>query len=236
MSYIYCNFVENINFSLLGCIKQKFREYINDSDVFGRCSVPWMKSLLDGKRMPYSNLMPCNSSDAILQTTISLDFFQNAVYQLTYGMLSDGEAVCKGSPNKIFKVGIFHNSTHNLGHNYSINNNLENMSDLSVPCSYVTYQLSSYVLDTYSEITHLLTEDIKRKSTIIFNPKERGPAVVLSFGSTTTVVAERTKLVTFPNFVSSVGGNLGLFVGFSFLATLFAIYEKFNNILTKCRN
>ena len=110
------------------------------------------------------------------------------------------------------------------------------MSDLAVPCSFVTYQLSSYKLDMYAEITHLLAEDIKRKSTMIFEPRQRSPALVLSFGSTTTVVAERTKLVTFPNFVSSVGGNLGLFVGFSFLATLFAIYENFNSILRNGKN
>ena len=34
------------------------------------------------------------------------------------------------------------------------------------------------------------------------------------------------RLVDFANFISSVGGNLGLFLGFSFLGLLFTFYEK----------
>ena len=45
---------------------------------------------------------------------------------------------------------------------------------------------------------------------------------------TTADVAKYTanKVVDLPTFISAVGGNLGLFLGVSFLGTFFWIYEE----------
>ena len=41
------------------------------------------------------------------------------------------------------------------------------------------------------------------------------------------------KLIDFPSFVSATGGNLGLFLGFSFLGILFWFYEFMEKIYLK---
>ena len=48
---------------------------------------------------------------------------------------------------------------------------------------------------------------------------------------TTADVATFTEdqLIDFSGFVSAVGGNLGLFLGFSFLGMLFSLYEYIEN-------
>ena len=50
---------------------------------------------------------------------------------------------------------------------------------------------------------------------------------------TTSDVATFTedRLIDFSGFVSAVGGNLGLFLGFSFLGMLFSLYEYIENVL-----
>ena len=40
------------------------------------------------------------------------------------------------------------------------------------------------------------------------------------------------KLIDFSNFVSAVGGNLGLFLGFSFLGLLSSLYEYIETLLS----
>ena len=50
---------------------------------------------------------------------------------------------------------------------------------------------------------------------------------------TTAYVATFTEdhLIDFSGFVSAVGGNLGLFLGFSFLGMLFSLYEYIENVV-----
>ena len=43
---------------------------------------------------------------------------------------------------------------------------------------------------------------------------------MVGFSTTDVNLSEEVKLSNFPDFVSSVGGNLGLFLGFSFLTLL----------------
>jgi hypothetical protein len=49
----------------------------------------------------------------------------------------------------------------------------------------------------------------------------------------TVLVKSQTKLVTFNGFVSSFGGSLGLFLGFSCLATLLGLVDYIKNTLYK---
>ena len=49
--------------------------------------------------------------------------------------------------------------------------------------------------------------------------------IVMSYSKTIVTVMTTSKLIDLPTFISSIGGNLGLFVGFSFINGLFFLYE-----------
>ena len=50
-------------------------------------------------------------------------------------------------------------------------------------------------------------------------------AVYLYYSTTDIKVSTTSKLISLSSFISSIGGNLGLFVGFSFLSTFFFFYN-----------
>lgn len=67
----------------------------------------------------------------------------------------------------------------------------------------------------------------------LFNVAPGEGLLIVSPGSTERTLVE-TKLMTSAfDLISSVGGNLGLFLGFSLIATLYAIYELCENMLTR---
>ena len=47
----------------------------------------------------------------------------------------------------------------------------------------------------------------------------------LYYGTTNVKVSTTSELIDFPTFISNVGGNLGLFVGFSVLGGFFFVYD-----------
>ena len=50
-------------------------------------------------------------------------------------------------------------------------------------------------------------------------------SVVLNFETSDVTLSEEIQLTTLPDFISSVGGNLGLFIGFSCLPILLKATE-----------
>ena len=50
--------------------------------------------------------------------------------------------------------------------------------------------------------------------------------IVISYATRTVKVITTSRLIDLPSFISSVGGNLGLFVGFSFINMFFFLYEE----------
>ena len=60
----------------------------------------------------------------------------------------------------------------------------------------------------------------------IKNSKKESPRAIFMYYSTTDIkVSTTSKLISLSSFISSIGGNLGLFVGFSFLSTFFFFYN-----------
>ena len=62
-------------------------------------------------------------------------------------------------------------------------------------------------------------------------------SVIINFGSSYLKVSEQINLTNLSNFISAVGGNLGLFIGFSVLPFLLKVIEyiwhlKFNDMFT----
>jgi len=49
--------------------------------------------------------------------------------------------------------------------------------------------------------------------------------VLMSYEDCDVTVSEEIHLTSLPDFISAVGGNLGLFVGFSFLPLLLKVIE-----------
>lgn len=55
--------------------------------------------------------------------------------------------------------------------------------------------------------------------------------MMISYATTSIKVTTTSKLIDTATFISSVGGNLGLFVGFSFTSMFFIIYDKIEKCL-----
>ena len=56
--------------------------------------------------------------------------------------------------------------------------------------------------------------------------------VAMYFTTTDVTTYTEARLIDFSGFVSAVGGNLGLFLGFSFLGMLFDLYGYIENSLS----
>ena len=69
-----------------------------------------------------------------------------------------------------------------------------------------------------------------RRSTGIKRPNNTETySVVINYDTSDVVVSEEIHLTTLPDFISSVGGNLGLFIGFSCLPVLLKATDYFCN-------
>ena len=55
--------------------------------------------------------------------------------------------------------------------------------------------------------------------------------MMISYATTGIKVTTTSKLIDVSSFISSVGGNLGLFVGFSFTSMFFIMYDKIEKFL-----
>lgn len=57
-------------------------------------------------------------------------------------------------------------------------------------------------------------------------------SLYFQYQSTETAVSQKIKILNTSSFISSVGGNLGLFLGFSFLDSLFVICKWVTSCIT----
>ena len=97
-----------------------------------------------------------------------------------------------------------------------------------VPCQTSTYEVRLQTYDDLSLITFkedefsdYTEEGGTAKTTLLDNEK----TITIYYATTDINVSSTSKLIDLPTFISSVGGNLGLFVGFSVLGALFSIYD-----------
>ena len=60
-------------------------------------------------------------------------------------------------------------------------------------------------------------------------------SVVMNFENTDVVVSEEIYLTNLPDFISAVGGNLGLFIGFACLPVLLKATEIVRNVFSSTR-
>ena len=77
------------------------------------------------------------------------------------------------------------------------------------------------------------TREYKRQVNVTVPDDMNTYSVMISFLKTEIDTSEEISLNTFPDFISSVGGNLGLFTGFSFLSALFVFVEWLHKCIGK---
>ena len=79
--------------------------------------------------------------------------------------------------------------------------------------------------DRSSIISVDASREFKKQVNVTVPDNMKTYSVMISFLKTEVDVSEEIKLNTFSGFISSVGGNLGLFTGFSFLTALLVFIE-----------
>ena len=85
----------------------------------------------------------------------------------------------------------------------------------TAPCHRVTYKRNPQYYDIYSGLIHVANIDINDEKKVVY----------LFVENTDVEVSRQVPVMTFWGFVSSCGGSMGLFLGFSFLSTLFDLYS-----------
>jgi hypothetical protein len=96
-----------------------------------------------------------------------------------------------------------------------------------VPCLTSTYTIESNEFEGPNTITAYMTQAYRQMVKITVPNNTDTYSVVLNFETTDVVLSEEIQLTTLPDFISSVGGNLGLFIGFSCLPLLLKATEFF---------
>ena len=117
----------------------------------------------------------------------------------------------------------------------------------SEPCVFVNYEDKTLYYDKHSALSVLSRKETSKKISGEIpsrNAKEGqnkdidyrlkiGKEILLYYSTTTVKVISEAKMINFPSFVSAVGGNLGLFVGFSFLGFFSCFYASVRRLCTK---
>ena len=63
------------------------------------------------------------------------------------------------------------------------------------------------------------------------NDKDNSRAILIYYSTAAIKVSTTSSLISLSSFISSIGGNLGLFVGFSFLSVFLLIYKFISRAL-----
>ena len=98
------------------------------------------------------------------------------------------------------------------------------------PCYTSTYKIQASQFEKTTAIANFMAENYRRSIGITKLNNTETYSVVINYETSDVVVSEEIHLTTLPDFISSVGGNLGLFIGFSCLPVLLKATEFFRNL------
>ena len=108
----------------------------------------------------------------------------------------------------------------------------------SEPCEFVKYEAKTLLYDKFTSIS--IVPDTKTPKTCLDEDKHQNHigacgnqtiedndtrSIVLYYSTTEVKVTHQELLINFSTFVSAVGGNLGLFIGFSFLGVFSSLFD-----------
>ena len=103
------------------------------------------------------------------------------------------------------------------------------------PCEYIQYTADTLSYDKYTTVS-IFPEDQNTSNVLSENQtieEDESKAIIFYYSSTEVDVYTTDLLVNFSNFVSSVGGNLGMFIGFSFLGCFSGLYDMIKRVCSK---
>ena len=94
-----------------------------------------------------------------------------------------------------------------------------NVNQFSAFCQKTNFNVG---MQSYNNQSVLSINDPDDNST---KQKESGRYINMYYSTTNIKISTTSKLLNLSSFVSSVGGNLGLFVGFSFLSAVTCLFK-----------
>ena len=98
------------------------------------------------------------------------------------------------------------------------------------PCTYRGYEHKSLIYDASGQMAYNV---INYQKQFLNLTTQSAATLLIGYATTNIAISEDAQLIDIYSFISSIGGNLGLFVGFSFLAFLFQTYEWIGSIISK---
>ena len=103
-----------------------------------------------------------------------------------------------------------------------------------VPCEINDYKMQTTEYDEDSIISVEMNKAFTNQINVTVPKDTKANSMMLSFLKTEVDRSEEISLSNIPDFISSVGGNLGLFTGFSFLSALITLVDWVRRIPLKC--
>ena len=87
------------------------------------------------------------------------------------------------------------------------------------PCKTSTFQMG--------------VKSFRKKSVMTFKKGTDNRNILISYSKNIVTAMTTSKLVDLATFISSIGGNLGLFVGFSLINSLFFLFEQAEKLMKR---
>ena len=101
------------------------------------------------------------------------------------------------------------------------------------PCQFTSYNTETISYDRNSIMAQGVLKKWFNMANMTFDTMDNRTILFFNYPSMDVEVSQKVQILDASSFISAVGGNLGLFIGFSFLDTLFAVYKWLCNRFTK---
>ena len=110
--------------------------------------------------------------------------------------------------------------------------------DIDKEEAYKDYSQSTYGEEDYGNESRWMDGEESYANDCRWNNQEENYEnasrwIYMSYSTTKVKISTTSRLIEFASFVGSVGGNLGLFVGFSFISMFFFVYEQLEKWFNK---
>ena len=201
-------------------MRNSFKNFVVDeAQNYPNCTTPWHESMLWNKKYFKQNSSSdtCDETEKQKQVQMDTRFIK---YSLT-----NKKAQCKG----INRLMMFLNSIlkPKLTFFYF---NCNNFLSVLEPCVSTKYEATTLSYDKHSSFSINGTPSADVIGLAVDNDEKE----ILFYYSTTSIqILTEDAVINFSNFVSAVGGNLGLFVGFSFLGFFSCFYKTSKRLCKK---
>ena len=105
-----------------------------------------------------------------------------------------------------------------------------NINSILAPCLTPSYSLKTDQFLKTSALTKYVANAYRQGLSLPLLNDTEFHSVMMNFDTTDVVISEEIQLSTLSDFISAIGGNLGLFVGFSCLPLLLWLADAFDKI------